>query len=723
MRQQRIRAIATWAAMLAVLYGQQAPPAAAPPAAAPQTTAPVVTPTPAGSGKTPLLNLQNASLTEVIDLLASQLKINYILDPRVKGSVTVNTYGELREIDVRALLDTLLRVNGAAMVQTGDLYRIVPLADVARLPLSPRINPQSVPNDEQMSLNLIFLKYATVGDLSKLLEKFLGEGATMLTYDPANLLLVLDNNRNMRRTMELIALFDSDVLANQRVRLFEVKNGSPSDIAKELETVFRSISLGDKAGAVKFIPLERINTIIAVAPNSGAFGTVETWLEKLDVRVDVTVGAMDNYVYRVKYGQADILADVIMQLYMGTLGGSGNMGGLSSGAYSRGSGGTGSRQGAGLNQGTSRGGGMGGRSGLLNRSSAAGSPAQGGGLGGVAAAGQQTPFGTTTSPADSTGYYMGSTGYGMVPEGMPRVVPNITDNSLLIQATAPDYERILKLLRELDVPPRQVLIEAKIYEVTLTGAFASGVSSMLQRAGSSDLGSGQPGNLSTRTLQAAANAAGLVLTAGTLVGQTRQLLGILTASEDNRTTKVISAPMLIATDSIPAFINVGQDVPTLTSQALTGATAGGNSLFANTVSSRNSGVTLSILARITDSGIVTLVIDQEVSTAQAPSASSAIQSPSFSTRSISTQVTVQDGDTIAIGGIIQNTNTSSSAGVPWLHRLPVIGAAFGAKSTSTGRTELVIFMTPRVIYDTNAIAEATHEVKSKLKRLTKIITE
>ena len=720
MSRQRIRAIATWAAMFAVLYGQQAPPAAAP-TAAPQTTAPVATPAPAQPVKPGLLSLENASLTVVIDMLAKELNINYILDPRVKGSVTVNTYGEMREMDVRALLDTLLRVNGFAMVQTGDIYRIVPLADIARLPLSPRINPQSVPNDEQMALNLVFLKYATVGDLSKLLERFLGEGATMLTYDPANLLLILDNNRNMRRTMELIALFDSDVLANQRVRLFEVKNGSPSDIARELETVFRAISLGDKAGAIRFIPLERINTIIAVAPNSGAFGSVETWLQKLDVRVDVTVGAMDNYVYRVKYGQADLLATVIMQLYTGTFSASGVSGGLGSGAYSRGSGGAGSGQGTG--QGTSRSAsGMAGRSSLSNRSAAAGSLTQGSGAGGATGAGQQTPFGGATAPADSTGYYMGSA-YGNVPEGMPRVVPNIMDNSLLIQATAADYERILKLLKELDVPPRQVLIEAKIYEVTLTGAFASGVSSMLQRTGSSDLGSGQPGNLSTRVLQAASNASGLVLTAGTLVGQTRQLLGILSASEDNRNTKVISAPMLIATDSIPASINVGQDVPTLTSQALTGAQSGGNSLFANTISSRNSGVTLSVLARVTDSGIVTLIIDQEVSSAQAPSANAAIQSPSFQTRSISTQVTVQDGDTIAIGGIIQESKATSSAGVPWLHRLPVVGAAFGAKSTSTGRTELVIFMTPRVIYDTNAVSEASDELKSKLKRLSKIVTE
>jgi len=429
---------------------------------------------------------------------------------------------------------------------------------------------------------------------------------------------------------------------------------------------------------------------------------------------------MDNYVYRVKYGQADLLASVIMQLYTGSIGGSGSV----SGAYSRSSSGTGLGQGTGLSQGTSRGAsGAGSRSALSNRSLTAAN--QGQGAGGATTATQQASGGLASSPfGDSTGYYMGATSAtGYLPEGMPRVVPNSMDNSILIQATAPDYERILKLLKQLDVPPRQVLIEAKIYEVTLTGAFASGVSSMLQRTGSTDLGTGQPGNLSTRTLQAAASTAGLVLTAGTLVGQTRQLLGILSASEDNRTTKVISAPMLIATDSIPASINVGQDVPTLTSQALTGAQSGGNSLFANTVSSRNSGVTLSILARVTDSGIVTLVIEQEVSTAQAPSANAAIQSPSFQTRSVSTQVTVQDGDTIAIGGIIQESNTSSSAGVPFLHRLPVVGAAFGAKSTSKGRTELVIFMTPRVIYDTNAIAEASDEVKSKLKKLSKIVTE
>jgi general secretion pathway protein D len=697
-----IRIACAAALLCAALYAQQAPPA---PAAEPPAA--TLTPVPSGGA---FLEVGNASLTDVIDILARQLKINYILDPRVRGAVTVKTFGELRALDPRALLETVLRVNGAAMVQVGDIYRIVPLTEISRLPMRPQVGTQPIPDDERVSLNLVFLKYATVSELSKLLEKFLGEGATMISYDPANLLLILDNNRNMRRTMELISLFDSDALAGQRVRLFEVRNGSPTDISKELDTIFRSISLGEKVSPVKFMPLERINTIIAVAPNPGVFETVASWLEKLDVPVKAPVGSVDNYVYRVKYGQSDILASAIMQLYMGVI--------SSPGMYS----GTGSSFGMGSSRGQFSG--VGGQTAAQLRRpgpgtaalSAGGGASQGTQPGGAAAT-------TYASPFDLTGSYLGA-GNGFssmtVPEGMPRVVPNPLDNTLLIQSTPQEYEKILKLLRDLDVPPRQVLIEAKIYEVTLTGAFASGVSAYFQRLNGTDMGSP---SITTRVLQAATNAGGLTLTAGALVGNSRQLLGILTASEDNRKTKVISAPVIIATDSVPATINVGQDVPTLTSQAVTGVQQGGSSLFANTVSNRNSGVTLNILARINPSGIVTMVINQEVSSPVAPSANAAIQSPSFSTRFVQTQVTVQDGDTIAIGGIIQETDTSSSAGVPFLHRIPILGSVFGAKSTSKERTELVVFMTPRVIYDTNSITEASEEVKSKLKRLKGIIQD
>jgi general secretion pathway protein D len=153
-----------------------------------------------------------------------------------------------------------------------------------------------------------------------------------------------------------------------------------------------------------------------------------------------------------------------------------------------------------------------------------------------------------------------------------------------------------------------------------------------------------------------------------------------------------------------------------------GVTSGGNSLFTNTISNTSTGIGLNILARVNPSGVVTLVIDQDV-TAPVPTTTSGIDSPSFSQRNVSTQVTVEDGDTIAIGGIILDSTSETSAGIPYLHRLPVVGALFGTKTKNTSRTELIIFMTPRVIYDTTQMADATQELKDKVKDLRKMIKE
>lgn len=665
-----------------------------------------------------VLNLPNASLTEVIDILARQLRINYILDPRVKGTVTINTYGELRQVDVRALLETILRINQAAMVQVGEIYRIVPSSDVARLPISPQA-AGTLPDDERIMLNLIFLKYATVAELSKILQEFLGEGAKMVSYDPANLLLILDNARNMKRTMELIALFDSDAFAGQRVRLFEVKHGKPSDVVKELETVFKAVSLSDKLTAAKFMPVDRINTIIAVAPNPTVFPEIEKWLEKLDIPVKAPVGSIDNYVFRVKYGRAETLAMAIMQLY----------GGFSGYGYGGGYGGQGGFPGGGFPGG---GYGQGGMMGGFPGSGFGGNQGLGqGGFGnpnmpmGTQALGGQGPMGGAAGALgvipgqDMTGQFFGAGGMGG--PRTPRVVPNPLDNSLLIQATPQEHEQIVKLLEKLDVPPRQVLIEARIYEVSLTGAFASGVQAFVNKVGATRTATS--GSSLVRNLTGSVGGAGLTLSSAALIANSRELLATVTAQEETRRAKVISSPSIIATDSIAATITVGQEVPTLTSQAVTGVQQGGSSLFANTVQNRQSGVTLAITARVLPSGIVTMIINQDVSSPIPPTANASIQSPSFSRRSVQTQVTVQDSDTIAIAGIIQESDTVSTAGIPVLQRIPVVGGLFGNRSTSKERTELIVFMTPRVIYDTNEVTEASDELRLKLKRLSKMIRE
>ena len=249
--------------------------------------------------------------------------------------------------------------------------------------------------------------------------------------------------------------------------------------------------------------------------------------------------------------------------------------------------------------------------------------------------------------------------------------------------------------------------------------FANGIAAFIQNKNAPVEGAPK---LATRALNGFLSGGAVGLTAGALVGQSRELLAFMSTQDVESRSRVIAAPSIIATDSISATINVGTEVPTLASQAVTGVQSSGSSLFANTITNRQTGVTLSVTARINPSGIVTLIINQEVSAPQGAS-SGAIQSPSFSRRSINTQVTVEDGDTIAVGGIINESNTYSSAGFPFLHRLPVIGAAFGSRSYGKERTELVVFMTPRVIYDTNEISEASDELKGRLRRLRKYIRE
>ncbi len=146
---------------------------------------------------------------------------------------------------------------------------------------------------------------------------------------------------------------------------------------------------------------------------------------------------------------------------------------------------------------------------------------------------------------------------------------------------------------------------------------------------------------------------------------------------------------------------------------------GGTSQFAQTISNRQAGITLSIVARVTPGGIVTMVINQDFSTPLPPSGG--IGSPSFNNRTVSTQITVEDGDTVAIGGIIDEREIEGTSGVPFLHRIPVVGAAFGQKTRSTTRTELVVFLTPKVIYDTNQIIDASEELKSRMDRVLRLI--
>jgi general secretion pathway protein D len=560
----------------------------------------------------------------------------------------------------------------------------------------------------------------------------------------------------MRRLMDLIDMFDSDTFANARVRLFEVKNSRPSDIVKDLDNVLKSISLDSKSGTVRFLPIDRINTLIAVAPNSGVFETVEEWLRKLDIPVKITAGAVENYVYLVRYGRSDCLAQALGQLfgasgtfgggtgspmsgsYAGAYGGGGNSSGYNGGGYNPGGYGSGSGYGG------AYGGGYGGAGGGTGTYGGTGYGNPGGygqansfasGFGGAGACGPyssgvgggnsygspsyggysaQTPIGNSIG---ATGQTLGAAGTNSqagiaappvtgpdVPRP-PRIVPMPLDNKLLIQADAQQYQNIMKVLKELDVAPRQILLEAKIYEVDLTDQFSSGINYTLGPRSSTQ---GQVSLLS---------GAG-TLSVGALVANGRELLATLTLNENYNKVHMLSEPSLIATDSIPASINVGTQVPVSTGST-TIPSAGGVAV-SNSVSAENTGVTLQVNARVNPSGIVTLIINQEISSVAAGS-SSTTGTPSFNQQVVQTQITVQDGDTIAIGGTISDSVTDTLNGIPFLIRLPWLGALFGTKSKAHSRTELIMFMTPHVIYDENSLIEASDELKGRVKMMRRMI--
>jgi len=293
-------------------------------------------------------------------------------------------------------------------------------------------------------------------------------------------------------------------------------------------------------------------------------------------------------------------------------------------------------------------------------------------------------------------------------EAPPRIVANPLDNSLIIQADAQKYQSILKLLKDLDIPPRQILLDAKIYSIDLTDQFSSGVNAAYTRANGKDT------TLLTDLTNGVVSAS-----AGALFGNGKQLLVFLQASENVAHVHILSEPSLIATDSIPASINVGTQVPVSTGST-TLPTSGGVSVT-QSIAGVSTGITLQVNARVAPSGTVTLLINQQVSNPQQNSSSPL--TPSFSQQVVQTQITTQDGDTIAIGGVIGETTTTGMVGVPLLSKIPYIGGLFGNKTYSHERTELILFMTPHVIRDETDLLEASEELKGRVKKLRKYIKD
>jgi len=303
---------------------------------------------------------------------------------------------------------------------------------------------------------------------------------------------------------------------------------------------------------------------------------------------------------------------------------------------------------------------------------------------------------------------------GAKPEEQLRIVADPATNSLIIFGTAQEFQNVKNILKELDQVPRQVLLDVMVAEVTLTGNQSLGVDyEILARNPATIFGQkfGSAGALrSLVDLFPAGSAFGQGLS-GVFGG--KDIKAFVNALQSDSRVKFLASPNLLASDNRPARIQVGSEIPILTSQQVTATTTG---VLVNNVQYRNTGVILTLIPQVNTQGLVNLQIKQEVSNVGLENFG-ATGSPSFNTRDAETSAVVIDGDTLVIGGIISDRKTIDRTGIPYLMDLPVVGRFFGTTSDATERTELIILITPRVIRNRDESHSITEEFKNKLSTI------
>jgi general secretion pathway protein D len=533
-----------------------------------------------------------------------------------------------------------------------------------------------------------------------------------------------------------------------------VKEGDPDELSNELLGVLAPYGVtptGEGEGGIYVVPLSRLNSIVVVAYDKTLFDEVDRWLKLLDIPPEEGAGRQ-TFVYPVENAKAADLADVLNELFGGGPGGgtSGGLGrapgappagvglfgagGVSGGRASRGFGRGGTVGGAALGGGVTQqagmlgqqaGGGLGGTGTSLGSRGGAGRlGGRAGGFGATAGGGAPgTPGGTGARGVSLPGGVAGVPGQPGQPAGPPpifkqevRIVADEVTNSLVILATKRDYQLILDVLKRIDITPRQVLLEVLIAEVTLSKGLQFGVAWALN---SGNLAESTPSTDNVFHNKPAGGSVGGLFPdtarfphAAFAVITDRDKFNVLLSALQARTkVKMLSAPHIIAADNREAHILVGSSIPVLTSTSTSVLTT--NPATVNSVQYRDTGKILTVLPQVNSRGLVNLQIRQEVSDILQTANGQQVQafgntgSPAFSTREAETTVVVHDGDSVVIGGIIDDKVTHTRSGIPYLMNIPVLGAAFRNESDSLDRTELIVLITPYVIRNRQEAGEVT----------------
>ncbi len=619
------------------------------------------------------LNFEGQGIQEVVHaILHELLQVNYIISPGVSGQVTFSTARPVGRDQIMPILEMLLRWNGATLIWREGQYHVVPIGEAVRGNLVPRLDSAGMAQGYEVMA--VPLQYLSPAKMAELLQPYAREDGIFNADNARGLLFIAGTRFELNNYLQIIESFDVDWLAGMSVGMFSLERIEVGELLPELEAVFGEGGETPLAGMFRFIPLERLNAVMVITPSEHYLDQAEEWIERLD-RSSPEAGAR-LYVYRVKNLEADVVAGYLSGIFGATT--------------------------------------TGGRA-TPRRDAGEVAP----GMERAEVASSATEFNASRRQAASTS----SGGDGLVLGNTEdvRVTAVAETNSLLIQASPGQYDAIISAIKRLDEEPLQVLVEAQVLIVDLNDQLRYGVSWFLANRGATFTGAdGEAGTVTLPEGFAPSRDANTITFGGggSFLGTvTRRNLSrtfvasTIEALESISNVRTISSPSLMVRNNSSATINVGSQVPVQSTSFITGGNTGstiGNVSFIST------GVTLDVTPRVNPGGLVYLDIRQEVSSPGDPGVGN---NPSINTRTLQTEIAVQSGQTIMMGGLIQDDESESMSGVPGLQRLPGLGTLFRSTNNRATRSETLVLITPTVIESTERLREVSDEITREFRGL------
>lgn len=619
------------------------------------------------NGDAVTLNFEEAPLTDVVHaILGDILELDYIIEHPINGVVTLRTRSPVPRDQLLPILESLLQSNGALMVRDPNDRYYVSASPNLRTLLPGIENPAS--GGVGYSTVVVPLQYIGAAEMADILRPVASEDA-FVRIDTTRNLLVLSGTRNqLNGWLDMVSTFDIDQLAGMSVGIFPIDNSTAAQIGAAIQQLINGGSVPQAAGGegaplqaptslsglVRVIPLNELNSLMVVSPRAYYIEQVRTWVERLD-QAEAASGEATLHVYSVQNGDATQLANLVGSIFGG-----------------RGMGASQASQNSGVAPGLSE-------------------MSTGGGLGG------NLPSTGSSQQSGSTSVELGDN---------VRIVADQYNNALLIYAPRREYNKIRTALEKLDVVPAQVLIEASIIEVTLNDDLEFGVEWFLQNS----LGGGRTGGALLNLNESGNIGPRIPGFSYSITNSADVMRGVINALARDSLVKVISTPSILVLDNHTAAIHVGDQQPI---QGNTIMTDGGRTSVG--IEYKDTGVKLEVKPSVNAGGLVTMDISQSV--IDVGPVDSATSQRSFLQRDVSSRVAVRSGESVVLGGLIRDNETQGQTGLPYLKDIPVLGNMFGRSSRSGARTELLVFISPRVLNDEEDLRAISREMRSRMQGL------